>query len=175
MRDKDELGRCPQLIRQWARMWCVAELAGNITCEWSARLRRSLGRAYPERNLVRLSILLQQSPYKHLFEEVLCHEVAHVAVFYLHGRAACSHGAEWQKLLKLAGYEPRKSFPTEMSKSRNRRTLLRYQHICPVCHSTRTANRPMPNWRCVACTNSGLDGELIIQSRANERRAMDVE
>jgi len=28
-------------------------------------------------------------------EEVLCHELAHVAVYRLHGRAARTHGPEW--------------------------------------------------------------------------------
>lgn len=88
MKQNDELRRCPQLIRRWARKWHVSALAGNITCEWSSRLRRSLGRAYPERDLVRLSELLKEPPYEQLFDEVLCHELAHVAVFHLHGKAA---------------------------------------------------------------------------------------
>ena len=175
MNHNDELSRCPQLIRRWARIWHASALAGNITCEWSSRLRRSLGRAYPERDLVRLSELLKEPSYEQLFDEVLCHEVAHVAVFHLHGKAATSHGAEWRQLLRLAGYEPRRSFPTESRATPNGRASLRYDHSCPVCHSKRTAKRPMSTWRCVVCKNSGLEGELTIQSHPIDRGALDVE
>ena len=92
MNPKDELRRCPQLIRRWARKWHASALAGNITCEWSSWLRRSLSRTYPERSLVRLSKLLKESPYEPPFDEVLCHKVAYVTVFHLHGKAATSHG-----------------------------------------------------------------------------------
>jgi len=85
MKGTDELRNSPKLIRRWTRRWGAPALAREIACQWSPRLRRSLGRAYPERKLIRLSRLLQEPQYASLFEEVLCHEVAHIAAFHLHG------------------------------------------------------------------------------------------
>jgi predicted SprT family Zn-dependent metalloprotease len=175
MNHDNELQKCPLLIRQWATKWNALGTTGQITCEWSSRLRRSLGRAYPERMLVRLSLLLREPLYEPLFDEVLCHEVAHVVVFKVHGRGATSHGLEWQTLMRQAGYEPRRSFHTKDLPNRKDRESVRYDHVCPICQSKRTAKRPMPTWRCVACSNVGLRGELIVQSRPEQRNAMNVE
>ena len=41
-------------------------------------MTRSLGRCYPERRLIRLALSLNDAP-RALFEEVLCHELAHLA------------------------------------------------------------------------------------------------
>ena len=142
-------------------------------CEWSSRLTRSLGRAYPARMLVRLSLLLQRPPYSSVFEEVLCHEVAHLAVHTLHGSQVATHGAEWKQLLKLAGYEPRRGLFIEHLADRD--TIgLRYQHTCPVCQSTRMARRPPPTWRCIACRRAGLEGNLIIRSLPAKSEVRDV-
>jgi hypothetical protein len=45
-----------------------------------------------------------------LLEEVLCHELAHVAVYRLHGRAVRPHGPEWKGLVAAAGFKPRARF-----------------------------------------------------------------
>jgi hypothetical protein len=42
------------------------------------------------------------------------------------------------------------------------------------CQANRTAKRPQSQWRCVACQNAELEGELIIQSRPKTREALDV-
>jgi predicted SprT family Zn-dependent metalloprotease len=42
-----------------------------------------------------------------VLREVLCHELAHFAVWYVHGRSARRHGLEWRELMELAGYTPR--------------------------------------------------------------------
>jgi predicted SprT family Zn-dependent metalloprotease len=175
MNGTNDLLRCPKLIRRWARRWGAPELAKQITCEWSSRLRRSLGRAYPERNLIRLSLLLKESQYASLFEEVLCHEAAHVATFRYHGNRATSHGPEWEELVRLAGYEPRRCYTTDdlVPESQDLESI-RYEHICPVCQAKRIAKRPQPQWCCVGCQNAGLEGELIIQSRPTMREAVDV-
>jgi len=174
MSGTDDLSRCPKLIRRWARRWGAPELAKEITCEWSSRLRRSLGLAYPERGLVRLSLLLKESQYASLFDEVLCHEAAHVAAFLIHGKRAANHGTEWAELVRLAGYEPRRCYTTDALPERQDLESFRYEHICPICQAKRTAKRPQPQWRCVACQNAGLEGELIIQSRPKTREAVDV-
>ncbi|MCA9087253.1 MAG: SprT-like domain-containing protein [Planctomycetaceae bacterium] len=136
---------------------------------------RSLGRAYPQRMLVRLSLLLKEPLYSSLFEEVLCHEVAHLVVFQLHGRAATCHGPEWQRLLQLAGFEPRRSYITDAPPAKRDRAFVCYDHVCRICQTKRTARRPMRNWRCIACQNAGLDGKLIIQSRPVNRKVSNAE
>lgn len=124
--------------------------------------------------LVRLSLLLTESLYSSLFDEVLCHEVAHLAVFHLHGSAVTNHGPEWQELLQLAGFEPRRSYITDSPPDRNDHESIFYDHVCRICQAIRTAKRPMPNWRCVACQNAGLDGELIVQSRSVKREVLNA-
>ncbi|MDP6721013.1 MAG: SprT-like domain-containing protein [Pirellulaceae bacterium] len=174
MNGTDDLLRCPKLIRRWARRWDTPELAKQITCEWSSRLRRSLGRAYPNRKLIRLSLLLKEPQHASLFEEVLCHEAAHIAAFLIHGNRATNHGLEWEELVRLAGYEPRSCCRIDALPERQDLGSVRYEHICPICQAKRTAKRPQPQWRCVACQNAGLEGELIIQSRPKLREALDV-
>jgi predicted SprT family Zn-dependent metalloprotease len=144
MNGTDDLSRCPKLIRRWTRRWGVPALAGEITCQWSPRLRRSLGRAYPDRKIIRLSLLLQQPRYAPLFQEVLCHEAAHIAVARSHGRRTASHGPQWQELVRLAGYEPRRCLTIESVVERPASDLVRYEHICPICHVRRFATRPHP-------------------------------
>lgn len=164
MSDTDELLRSSGLIQRWERVWDAPGLTERITCEWSPRLRRSLGRAYPERMLIRLSLLLQEPEFAWLFREVLCHEAAHLAVHHIHGSRA-AHGDEWRELVRRAGYEPRSSYRTDSLPECRVHDSVRYDHICPICHAKRSAKLPQPAWRCVACQNAGLDGELIIQSR----------
>lgn len=162
-----------RLVRRWSRKWQVHSLVDKLRCEWSFRLTRSLGRAYPSRLLVRLNPLLQRPPYSVFFEEVLCHEVAHVVVFTLHGPKAPSHGVEWKQLLKLAGYEPRRELFIK-NDSRRDTSAARYAHTCPVCQATRVARNPHPRWRCVACRRAGLEGELVIHSFPAAPEARDV-
>lgn len=169
----DSLSASRRLIRRWSGKWHAPHLVDQVTCEWSSRLTRSLGRAYPTRMLVRLNRLLQREPYLPLFEEVLCHEVAHVAVYVLHGSLAASHGVEWKQLLTLAGFEPRRELFIETNAARNP-GACRYQHTCPVCQATRIAKSPHPRWRCITCRDAGLEGTLVIHSLPARSEAQDV-
>ena len=173
-RQADPLRDAPQLIRSWASIWELADFSDTVQCEWSSRLTRSLGVAYPQRLLVRLNTALQQRRLRPLFDEVLCHEVAHVAVYQLHGPRARSHGPEWRALLQLAGYQPRRTyFIDELSIGRAREPVL-YEHICPVCQARRLARRPQRRWRCCACVNAGLNGEMLIRSCPSTEGALDA-
>jgi hypothetical protein len=58
-----DLRKCPRLIQRWTRKWNATAITEHVECEWSSRLRRSLGLAYPERMLVRLSLLLKEPKY----------------------------------------------------------------------------------------------------------------
>lgn len=174
MKPADDLTKCYHLIEAWTQCWGVPELAEDIQCEWSSRLRRSLGRAYPKRQLVRLSVLLKAPKFSALFDEVLCHETAHIAAFHIQGGRVANHGVEWRSLVRRAGFVPRSSFPTESASPRNPPHPVRYEHFCPVCQASRYAKQPQPKWRCVICQEAGLDGKLIIQSRPVAREATDA-
>lgn len=165
MDDNNDLTSCVKLIRRWMRRWGTPGLAEHVVCQWSPRLRRSLGRAYPQRKLIRLSILLQEPPYRSAFEEVLCHEAAHIAAYELHGNLGVNHGPVWKELMCRAGHEPRQYGKAILSAEQYKPGSVRYVHFCPICQATRIAKRPQPRWYCLACRNAGLEGKLIIQSR----------
>ena len=162
-----------KLTSHWMRLWGAEKLIGSIHYEWSVKLRRSLGIAYPERNLVRLSTRLQEPQYAPLLEEVVCHEVAHVIVFHLYGNQISVHGEEWEDLVRKAGFEPRKDYRVDAVSEPQANDRIDYDHRCPICHTNRRAKRPQPQWRCVACVNAGLDGKLVIQSHAQICEAVD--
>ncbi len=93
-------------IEEWAALWGVPGLQSRTRVELSTRLRSSLGRAWPAKKLIRIHAGLIDHP-REVIEEVLCHEAAHVAVAELHGGYRRPHGAEWRRLMKQAGFEPR--------------------------------------------------------------------
>ena len=95
---------------RWLHLWSTPDLATRTTIEWSPRLTRSLGRCYPERRLIRLAAFLEESENA-LLEEVLCHELAHLAARELHGRHIRPHGSEWKALMRAAGFEPKTRLP----------------------------------------------------------------
>jgi len=100
--------------------------------------------------------------------EVLCHEAAHLAVHVLHGLKARPHGAEWARLMRIAGFEPRVRFDPARLTSGLRswvRAGTAYDHRCPVCGASRMAGRPVRNWHCRRCADAGLGGVLEIVSR----------
>ena len=92
-------------LSELGRLWGVPGLDRAVSVEYSTRMTRSLGRAYPERGLVRIAAPLAHGPAGFL-DEVLCHEAAHIAVYRLHGRSVRPHGVEWKSLMRVAGYEP---------------------------------------------------------------------
>jgi hypothetical protein len=164
-------------IDQWGAAWGVAGLSARVRVEMSPRLRRSLGRAQPERGVIRLAADLEAAP-RELFDEVLCHELAHVAVHLIHGRGSRPHGPEWAELMHRAGFPPRARFdarelPPELALRAGlarRRAPLIDLHACPVCRASRLARRPVRGWRCAACIHSGRDGRLTIARLDEEAR-----
>lgn len=157
--------------RRWLHLWNTPELAGRTTIEWSVRMTRSLGRCYPERRLIRLAAFVDKAD-KALLEEVLCHELAHLAAREIHGRRIRPHGPEWKALMRAAGYDPKVRLPAPPNapqprprRPRTRRRYL-YLHRCPRCQLSRPARRAVRRWLCAACLASGLDGVLEIFRRA---------
>jgi hypothetical protein len=99
-------------VPEWAAAWGVPGLESRLSIGFSTRMSRSLGRCHPERKLIRLASWLREAPDL-LLAEVLCHEVAHVAVHELHGRDCRPHGKEWQALMRTAGYQARTRIPED--------------------------------------------------------------
>ena len=155
-----------EAIAGWARLWGIPGLAREVAVEPSPRMTHSLGRCYPESRRIRLSeCLMQVAPP--ILREVLCHELAHVAVHVLNGRRSRPHGPAWAGLMRAAGFEPRARLPCHeiglpLPRKRRRRRRYLYLHRCPVCRMERIARRSMRRWRCAACVESGLDGKLEI-------------
>jgi len=100
-------------VARWAATWQRPGLERRLHISFSTRMTRSLGRCHPERGVIRLASWLRDAPAS-LLAEVLCHEVAHVATWELHGRACRPHGAEWRALMRAAGFEPRVRLPAEL-------------------------------------------------------------
>jgi SprT protein len=147
-------------VRRWTRLWGVRGLDRHLCIEWSPRLRRSLGRAFPDHDLVRLSPALLSAPRSRLLE-TLCHELAHLAVRRLHGYHRRPHGPEWSRLVRAAGFPPHAQ-ARGMETGPPRLRATRYLHRCEVCHARRVARRPVRRWRCAECVAAGLDGKLEI-------------
>jgi SprT protein len=157
-------------MASWARAWGVPHLVARTQFEFSHRLGRSLARCYPDRHLIRLSHTLRAST-DGLLLEVLCHELAHLAVRQIHGPGLRPHGPEWAELVRAAGFEPRARLETAGPALTTPRPAGRqwlYIPRCPVCQEERTARRPVRRWRCSACVEAGLGGELVITRRAIE-------
>lgn len=155
------------LTERLGQLWGLPQLASAVAVSYNPRLQRSLGRCKPSIGRVTLNPALRQATLERR-AEVLCHELAHVAVFQLYGPAAKSHGREWRELVARAGYVPHvrsadvsgaRTSPTSPS------SVLPYEHRCPVCQSARYARRPVSRWRCAECLDAGLSGELLISRR----------
>lgn len=164
-----ELSLTPEiraLLTDWLETWDTPHLAAHAKIELSPRLTRSLGRCYPDRRLIRIAPFVAHSE-NGLLHEVLCHELAHLAARELHGARIRPHGAEWKRLMRAAGYEPKTRLPLppgapEPPRNGRKRPRFVYLHRCPVCQRYRVARRLMRRWRCAACVDSGLDGELLV-------------
>lgn len=95
----------------WSALWNDPSLAQECTVAWSDRMTRCLGIAYTRRSVVRLRRGLARAEAYELLREVLCHELAHVAVHRQLGTSARPHGAAWKQRLRAAGFHPRVRIP----------------------------------------------------------------
>ncbi len=133
-----------KLLAEWSALWGVPELACRV--EFSPRLRASLGRCLPRRALIRLHPDLEGRWREH-FQEVLCHEFAHLAVEHLYPGAR-AHGPEWASLVRQAGFVPRRRMALDLPAPGPRRMYL---HRCPVCQATRPARTSARRFKCARC------------------------
>lgn len=164
--------RCRPLIHQWARAWQAPNLAEHVTIEVSTRLRTTLGRCSPKLGHIRVAaFVLEAGP--ELLDEVLCHELAHAAVWRLHGAVSRAHGPEWSELMRAAGFLPRARLPAALLDAlplaaQEQRTV--WEHRCPICDAKRRAGRSVPQWRCTTCRSAGRSGALLVTRRTGTAR-----
>jgi predicted SprT family Zn-dependent metalloprotease len=153
-------------LKRWFSLWGLTGFEQYTTVCFSGRLRRVFGRCYARRRQITVAARLKEMQPS-LLEEVLCHEVAHLAVFELFGENCRPHGPEWAQLMRTAGYEPRIRLVLDAAgiPAPDTRPRYTYLHYCPVCQSERVARRPVRSWRCADCVTLGLHGRLEIRRR----------
>lgn len=96
--------------------------------EWSTRMRRLLGRAYMDRNLLRLSGWLSKAQA----DDTLRHELAHIAVGP--GWRRAPHGARWREWASRLGANPRATAHSAPAEAPARSDARRYWGLeCPAC------------------------------------------
>jgi predicted SprT family Zn-dependent metalloprotease len=157
----------------WARLWNLPGLESRTEIIFSPRLRRAMGNCDVSKRIIRLNPGLKTEARQKLLE-TLCHEAAHIAVHERFGKGRRPHGVEWQRFVLEAGFIPKIAVrPDGESRTYSLRTEERvmYEHCCPVCHTSRSARRPVRRWRCAACAEAGLDGHMVITKRSSKRRA----
>jgi predicted SprT family Zn-dependent metalloprotease len=161
-----------KLVRKWAALWGVPSLAG-VEIITNVRLRTSLGRCFPRMDRIELNPSLFKKG-RALLKEVLCHEAAHIASYALYRLHSRPHSHQWALLMNTAGFTPkatislRKCVPSKGCSKINREV---FEHYCPVCRFTRTARKPVPQWKCRTCISAGFSGTLKIRSRPIRRAA----
>jgi predicted SprT family Zn-dependent metalloprotease len=153
-------------LRALARLWKHSDLR-RIPVRTNARLTASAGRWNAFAGVIEIAARLSSLDDR-MRREVLCHEAAHAVVWARHGRKVMPHGPEWQALVREAGFEPRASLIRCGQRAQSKATT-RFRHRCAVCHFSRTANRPMPRWRCPECRAVGLEGSLRVERVAAKR------
>jgi SprT protein len=162
---KELLDRLFQDLERWCQAWGLPQLPHQIEIKFSHRLRRAVGRCHTRKRRITLSGLLLLAENQALLTETLCHEVAHLAAYHLHGSRIKPHGREWKSLLKAAGFEPQATVRAE--KVHGLEALLatrqqRYEYRCPVCQVAHVLRAKNSRFRCRACRQAGRPGHLHI-------------
>lgn len=161
---KDSIGR-------WFVLWGLAGFEQSAVICFSSRMSRAYARCYIKQRRINLAARVKQMPLS-IFEEVLCHECAHLATFELFGDKCRPHGPEWAQLVRSAGFEPRRRLVLNedaASVPKKKRPYV-YVHICPVCQTQRVARRVIRAWRCANCRALGLDGLLEIHRYLRQQK-----
>ena len=152
-----------RLMRKWASVWGLPDLSTTVQFELSPRLKTSLAHCLPAQRLVRLNPVLLEPSNRNLLQEVLCHELAHIAMHELDGASHRPHGPEWKSLVRAAGFEPNTRLALKNPRpGESPRKSSKFEHRCPVCQAVRYSTRRVRSWRCEACHWDGLAGELVI-------------
>jgi SprT protein len=152
-------------LAKWSSAWRTPALPRQVTIAFSARLRTTLGRVRPAAGIVTLNARLAAAPRAAVLE-VLCHEVAHVAAYLLHGKRAKPHGPEWRALVAAAGYEPttRMKCPWLSQPPKPKWNGRRHQYRCPRCRANYFVRRRNSRWQCANCHRAGVAVPLAFVS-----------
>jgi len=154
----------PSWVEELGERWGLPRLRSEVSITVSTRMRVSLGRCAPRAGTIRIASFLLDGPPA-LLEEVVAHELAHVAVARLHGPRCRPHGTEWRSLMRDAGHDPRATIPHaefERLIPLDRGSRVSWEHRCPRCDARRLAGRPVKQWRCSRCQVAGFGGRLIV-------------
>jgi predicted SprT family Zn-dependent metalloprotease len=150
-------------INHWAKLWRVTGLGKTVELSFSKRLTKSLGTARRKSGVIRLHSGLLAGR-RALLLEALCHEVAHIAAYKLHGLKAKPHGPEWRALVEAAGYKATIAL-RHPSIVPARKLKATYRYSCPVCHTAYFSRRKSSRLRCGHCLDAGLPGSLELATK----------
>jgi|SRR5690606_1642370 len=153
-----------EAIARYAELWSRPDLSETVSTRFSTRLSKSWARTNLESRTITLAATLQGDLSR--LEEVLCHELAHIAAHDSVGRQEGPHGPTWKQLVRIGGFEPRLrlAYGDDAPRVVVRRPS-RFLHRCPVCDFSRVAARPVSSWRCADCVMAGLRGDLVITEK----------
>ena len=151
-------------LEELGAFWDAPELAAQIPVKPSRRMTRMLGCYDLRRREIRVAawLLDAQGSREALRREVLCHEAAHALVHERHGRVARPHGAEWQALMRRAGFAARVRIPGIDAADAARQAGRAFEHRCPVCDKSRVLASRQRRLRCRVCLEAGRPGDLSI-------------
>ena len=91
------------LIAQLSRAWNVPRHALDVELAVNPRLTRAIARFRRDKHIIELGPGFFRLRSRRA--AVLCHELAHAAVDYVHGPKAKPHGPEWRHLVEMIGLE----------------------------------------------------------------------
>src|SRR5262245_18580038 len=136
-----------EACRAWFAAFGMSPLPSPPDVWVNPRLRRALGRCVLATGRIHVRPDVASDRLSRL-REVLCHELAHLAVYRLHGDRARPHGPEWRRLMAAAGFSAVALARTcIVRRPMNTRTHTnghaRFEHRCPVCQMVRLARRPV--------------------------------
>src|SRR5215510_13035498 len=92
-------------LRALAKRWKFPALA-RIRIDVNYRFTSTAGRWVARSNAIEISQAVAGGSARER-REVICHEAAHIVVWYRYGKTVRPHGAEWAELVRFAGFDPR--------------------------------------------------------------------
>jgi hypothetical protein len=96
-------GELARAFHGWAALWKLPQLQNRVTLHLNPRLRTTIARWVIDSSGLEVSTRFFALRDQ---RQILCHELAHAAAVMKYGRAVRSHGPEWCRLIRMAGFEP---------------------------------------------------------------------
>ncbi|MDZ4678531.1 MAG: SprT-like domain-containing protein [Oligoflexia bacterium] len=92
--------------------------SNSFDVRWNSKMRSRAGVCYPYKNLIVLNPHLLKTA--DILEEVYIHELCHLVVSK-RWPLALAHGAKWQGLMRLCGFEPKRCHELVVEKKHKQR------------------------------------------------------